>query len=47
MWEEEEETWLAAWQKLLSMLDQRRLLDWEGAFLGVVHRAACARDPSD
>jgi hypothetical protein len=32
MWEEEG-IWLAAWQKLLSALDQRRLLDWEEAFL--------------
>jgi hypothetical protein len=32
MWEEEG-IWLVAWQKLLSMLDQRRLLDWEEAFL--------------
>ena len=32
MWEEEG-IWLAAWQKLLSLLDQRRLLDWEEAFL--------------
>ena len=32
MWEEEG-IWLAAWQRLLSMLDQRRLLDWEEAFL--------------
>jgi hypothetical protein len=32
MWEEEG-IWLAAWQKLWSLLDQRRLLDWEEAFL--------------
>jgi transposase len=31
MWEEEG-IWLAAWQKRLSMLDQRRLLDWEEVF---------------
>ncbi len=30
---EEQGIWLKAWQKLLSMLDQRRLLDWEEAFL--------------
>jgi transposase len=30
---EEQGVWLKAWQKLLSMLDQRRLLDWEEAFL--------------
>jgi hypothetical protein len=32
MWEERG-IWLAAWRKLLSLLDQRRLLDWEEAFL--------------
>lgn len=32
MWEEQG-VWQAAWQKLLSRLDQRRLLDWEEAFL--------------
>lgn len=30
---EEQDVWLKAWRKLLSMLDQRRLLDWEEAFL--------------
>jgi len=30
---EERGVWLRAWQKLLSMLDQRGLLDWEEAFL--------------
>lgn len=30
---EEQGVWLKAWRKLLSMLDQRRLLDWEEAFL--------------
>jgi transposase len=30
---EEEGVWLRGWRKLLSMLDQRRLLDWEEAFL--------------
>jgi transposase len=30
---EEQDIWLKAWQKLLSVLDQRRLLDWEEAFL--------------
>ena len=29
--------WLAAWQKLLSVLDQRRLLDWEEASLSTPH----------
>jgi transposase len=32
MWEEQG-IWLAAWRKLLAMLDQRRLLDWEESFL--------------
>jgi transposase len=32
MWEEQG-IWLAAWRKLLGMLDERRLLDWEEAFL--------------
>ena len=32
MWEEQG-VWQAAWQKLLSRLDQRRLLDWEEALL--------------
>ena len=30
---EEQGVWQRAWRKLLSMLDQRRLLDWEEAFL--------------
>ncbi len=30
---EEQDVWLKAWQKLLSLLDQRGLLDWEEAFL--------------
>jgi transposase len=30
---EEQGVWLKAWQKLLSMLDRRGLLDWEEAFL--------------
>jgi transposase len=30
---EEQDVWQKAWRKLLSMLDQRRLLDWEEAFL--------------
>jgi transposase len=30
---EEQGVWQAAWRKLLSMLDERRLLDWEEAFL--------------
>jgi transposase len=32
MWEEQG-VWKAAWRKLLSLLDERRLLDWEEAFL--------------
>jgi transposase len=32
LWEEQG-VWLEAWQKLLSLLDQRHLLDWEEAFL--------------
>ena len=32
MWEEQG-IWLAAWRKLLAMLDQRRLLDWGESFL--------------
>lgn len=30
---EEQDVWQAAWRKLLSLLDERRLLDWEEAFL--------------
>jgi hypothetical protein len=32
MWEEQG-VWLKAWRKLLGKLDERRLLDWEEAFL--------------
>ena len=38
---EEQEVWLKAWRKLLSMLDQRGLLDWEEAFLD----ATCSKAP--
>ena len=37
---EERGVWLKAWQKLLSMLDRRRLLDWEEAFLDATFVAA-------
>ena len=39
MWEESA-FWLAAWQNLLSMLDQRRLLDWQKAFRDATFIAA-------
>ncbi len=32
MWEEQG-VWLRAWRKLLGQMDQRKLLDWEEAFL--------------
>ena len=41
---EEQDVWLKAWRKLLSMLDQRRLLDWEEAFLDATFITAKLRN---